>query len=114
MSPLWRIAQSTDSGAYIIEADQVVGILSAHHDPGRAVVHEHHRRAQDLVVVGRHRVGVGAGDRGRENVTHRDIGRELRVAHEHVALLAVLAGDGHDRGRGAPTRAGRNASYRAP
>ena len=71
-------------------------ILSAHNDPGGAIAHEHHRRALDLVVIRRHRVRVRPGDRRRENVTHRDVGGQVRVAHEQVALLAVLAGDGRD------------------
>ena len=95
--------------------DEVVERLAAHDDPGVAVAHEHHRRARHEVVVRRHRVAVRAGDRRGEHVADRDVGREVGVADEQVALLAVLAGHASRRTDGrAALRAGTNASYAAP
>ena len=54
---------------------------------------EHDRRARHLVVVGGHRVPVGAGGRRREQVAGLHPGWEVRVGDEDVALLAVLADD---------------------
>ena len=48
-------------------------------------------------------MAVRARDGHREDVAHRDIGRQLGVADEQVALLAVLA---RDRGRERARRAG--------
>ena len=98
-----------------VARDEVVERLAADHDPGVAVVDEHHRRARHQVVVGRHRVAVGAGRRGHEHVADRDVGRQVRVADEQIALLAVLARHGGDERAGASaTRAGMHASYAAP
>ena len=79
--------------------------------PRRAVGHEHHRRAQHLVVVGAHRVPVGTGDRRGEDVPDGEVGRDLRIAHQHVARLAVLARRSSPRvGRSAVAARGRKAS----
>ena len=46
-----------------------------------AVAHEHHRRAGHLVVVRPHRVAVGAGDRGGEQVADGEVaGQRARRA----------------------------------
>ena len=56
-------------------------------------------------------MAVGAGDRRGEDVADGQVGGHLRVAHQHVARLAVLA---HDRdalrARSASVARGRNAS----
>ena len=74
-------------------AQQVVERLAAHDHPGLPVGDEHHRRAGHLVVVGAHRVAVGAGDRRGQHVADGEVGGHLGLAHEHVARLAVLAHD---------------------
>ncbi len=83
----------------LVVGDEVVERLAAHDDPGGAVAYENDCRAGDLVVVGSHRVAVGAGDRGCEDVPHRAGPAGTRAsAHDDIPGLAVLAHDG-DRSR---------------
>ena len=106
-----RGAVHTIHRTYSVQADKVVKRLAPDDDPRLAVAHEHHRRPRHLVVVRRHRVAVGAGDRRAEHVADREVGGHAGVAHDDVARLAVLA---HDRDDARPRRrawhAGRNAS----
>ena len=55
---------------------------------------EDHRRARDAVVVVGHRVAVGARRRRHDDVARPRV-VEQRVAHDHVARLAVLAREMH-------------------
>src|SRR3954468_24991120 len=76
-----------------VEAQQVVELLAPHHRAGRAVAAEHDLGSRDLVVVRAHRVPVGAGDGGGEQVTHLEVLGHRGLAHEEVARLAVLPDD---------------------
>src|SRR4051794_28374226 len=67
---------------------------------GRRRAYEQDRGARDEVVVRRHRVAVRTRDRRGEHVADRDVDGDMRVAHQQVALLAVLAGHrDHQRAR---------------
>src|ERR1700761_3483644 len=79
-----------------IAGGEVVEGLAADDDAGLAARAEDHRRGGDAVVVGGHRVAVGAGRRGDEDLAD-DGRREHRVADDHVARLAVHPGDGDER-----------------
>src|SRR5690606_10953004 len=73
-----------------VEAEEVLVGLAADDEAGVAVVDEHDRRAEDLVVVRAHRVAVGAGDRGGEQVADGEVVGDVALAHQHVARLTVL------------------------
>src|SRR4051812_33723221 len=99
--PIRTVVSSFTAGTLVastcwsgVESEQVVLGLATDDDPGGAVPHEHDGRARDLVVVRTHRVAVGTGDRGGEEVAHRQVIGYRCVAHEHVARLAVLADHG--------------------
>src|SRR4051794_21084662 len=75
---------------------EVLVALAAHDGPRVPVLAEDHRRARDAVVVVGHRVAVGAGGGHHQQVTGPGV-VQLHVALQHVAGLAVLAGDRADR-----------------
>src|SRR5690606_22171026 len=75
-----------------VTGGEVVVGLAAHDDAGVAVPAEDHRRPRDAVVVVRHRVAIGAGP-GRHEHVARLRGLQRHVAYDHIARLAVLAGD---------------------
>src|SRR4051812_47883386 len=69
---------------------QVLEGLAAHHEAGAAGFAEHDGGSGDAVVVVGHRVHVGAGDGGDEDLAGPRLG-QARLADQHVARLAVLA-----------------------
>src|SRR3954447_20334354 len=71
---------------------QVLVGLATHRQARLAAAAEHARRGRDAVVVVGHRVPVGTGHRDDEHVAAAGTGQP-RVAHQHVAGLAVLADD---------------------
>src|SRR3954454_10553159 len=75
----------------ISEGEVLVG-LAAHYHPRLAIPAKDHRRARDAVVVVGHRVAVGAGDGGDEDVARLRVAQRRRL-DEHVTGLAVLADD---------------------
>ena len=75
-----------------VTCHQILVLLPAHDHASVAVAAEDHRRPRDAVVVVRERVAVCAGHRRDEDVA-RDRIVQRRVADEHVAGLAMLAGD---------------------
>src|ERR1700760_823313 len=76
-----------------IAGGEVVEGLAADDPAGLAVAAEDHRRPGHAVVVGGHRVAVGAGRRGDEDVADGG-GRPHRVAGEHAAPPPRRAGGG--------------------
>ena len=58
------------------------------------VLYRHHRRSADHVVVRRHAVVIGAGAGHGEQVAGVQVRRELDIASDLVAGLAVSAGHG--------------------
>ena len=89
-------------------ASEVVPGLATDHEAGIAVAAEDDRRAGHAVVVARHRVAVGAGRRGDEQIagTRRC---EQRVLDQHVPGLAVHPGDRSPRCRAWPRRGWRRS-----
>src|SRR5271166_213137 len=75
-----------------IARGQVLEALAPYDDACVAVAAEDHRRAGDAVVVVRHRIAVGAG-RGRDDHVARARVLQERMVRDHVARLAVLAGE---------------------
>src|SRR4051794_31426421 len=75
-----------------IAGEQVVVGLAPHDGAGIAARAEDDGRPRHAVVVVRHRVGVGAGCGRDEEVAGARV-VEVRLPHEDVAGLAVLAGD---------------------
>src|SRR5271163_111364 len=73
-----------------IPRDEVLEALAPDHHARVALGAEDHRRARHAVVVVGHRVTVCAR-RGRDDHVAWLRIRQLRVAHDHVAGLAVLA-----------------------
>src|SRR3954447_7509070 len=73
-----------------VSATQVLVSLAPHDAARVAAGAEDHRRPRHAVVVVGHRVPVGAGDRGHDDVAGPRVG-QVRVLDEHVAGLAVLA-----------------------
>jgi SpoIID/LytB domain protein len=57
----------------LVKPKEVVERLPADDDPRFAIGDEHHPGAGDLVVVGRHRVAVGAGDGGADDVADGEV-----------------------------------------
>src|SRR5581483_11409456 len=94
MESVTAIAASLSPG--LVQADDVVERLAPDDDARLAVADEDDCGAWQPVVVGRHRVAVRAGARDREHVPHLNVLGQRGVAHEEVALLAVLARDGGD------------------
>src|SRR3954469_15322308 len=78
------------SGMLDVPRQQVLVGLAAHDDPRVAALDHHDRRAGHAVVGVRHGEAVGAGGRGDDDVAHARV-RQLGVAHDQVARLAVLA-----------------------
>src|SRR3954451_11945998 len=75
---------------------EVLVALAAHDGPRVPVLAEDHRRARDAVVVVGHRMAVGAGGGHDQQVAGLRV-VQLDVPLQHVAGLAVLAGDRADR-----------------
>src|SRR5829696_8218209 len=71
---------------------EVLVALAAHDGPRIAAVAEDHGRPRDAVVVVGHGVPVGARRGHHQQIAGARFG-ELHVALQHVARLAVLAGD---------------------
>src|SRR5579859_622028 len=86
-----------------VEMQEVVVGLPPHDGTPPSVADEHHRQAADLVVVGGHRMSVGARHRCGQDVTDGDVVGDAGVPHDDVTRLAVLA---HDRDRHRPGRGG--------
>src|SRR3954468_23415498 len=80
---------------------EVLVALAAHDGPRVPVLAEDDGRTRDAVVVVGHRVAVGAG-RGHHQQVARLRVVQLDVALQHVAGLAVLAGDRADRAAAEP------------
>src|SRR5687767_5523242 len=57
-----------------VESEKVVEHLAAHDHPDVAVAHEEHRGPRHLVVVRGHRMAVGTGDRGGQDIPHGEVG----------------------------------------
>src|SRR4051794_40683203 len=76
----------------VTEAEVLV-VLAPHHHASVPVLAEDHRRPRHRVVVVRHGVAVGARGWDDEHVAGAGI-VERDVAHQHVAGLAVHAGNG--------------------
>src|SRR3954470_1559154 len=75
---------------------QVLVGLAADDHAGLAIAAEDDRGTRHAGVVVGHRVAVGAGGGGDEDVADGGLGQH-RVADDHVARLAVHAGDRHQR-----------------
>src|SRR5215207_5752967 len=73
-----------------VSGTQVLVGLAPHYAARVAARAEDHRRARHAVVVVGHRVSVGAGDRGHDDVAGPGVG-QVRVLDQDVAGLAVLA-----------------------
>src|ERR1700722_562476 len=73
-----------------IACGQILVALAPDDDTRVAVLAEDHRRTRDAVVVVGHRVAVRTRGRGHDHVARPRIVKH-RVAHDHVARLAVLA-----------------------
>src|SRR6266511_3953975 len=83
-----------------VEAHEILGCFAPDDAPRATVSHEHDRGPGHLVVVGRHRVAVCAGDGHGEEVPHLHAVGKAGVRHHEVALFTVLSGDGaHERAR---------------
>ena len=83
--------RAAQSPSLDVPAHEVLVGLAAHDHARLAVAAEDHRRARDAVVVVGHRVAVGAGGGRDDHVARARVGQR-RVADDHVAGLAVLAG----------------------
>ena len=60
---------------------------------GRSVLDGEHARLRQHVVVRGHRVAVRTDGRNGQQVASRNVGRQVDVADDNVAALAVLADD---------------------